>query len=123
MSGFVVKDSGARQEFDTGARRDSQEDKPRISLVSPWAIERIAWVYTRGAVKYGDHNWQKGMPYSRYLDSVERHILAYKKGETDEDHLAMAAWNLMAIIHHQEAGPAGLDDVTRHFDNVEKPPQ
>jgi hypothetical protein len=109
---FVVKDSGARQDFDTGARRDTQDDKPRMSLLSPWAIERIAWVYTRGAEKYGDHNWQKGMPYSRYMDSAFRHIFAWMRGERDEDHLAMACWNLMSIIHHEERGPEGLNDVT-----------
>lgn len=114
---FVVKDSGARQEFETGAKRDTQDDKPRPSLVSPFAIERIAWVYTRGAKKYGDHNWQKGMPYSRYLDSAERHLLAFKKGETDEDHLAQACWNLMSILHHQEAGPEGLDDLIKYVND------
>lgn len=118
---FVVRDSGERQDFETGARRDSQEDKPRLSLVSPWALVRIAWVYTRGAKKYGEHNWQKGMPYSRYLDSAERHLIAWKQGEKTEDHLAMACWNLMAIMHHEEQGPEGLDDVHGSFDETPIP--
>lgn len=109
---FVIKDGGARSQFDTGAVRDTAEDKPRFSLISPYALERLAMVYTRGAVKYDEHNWVKGMPYGRYLDSAQRHIEAFKRGDTDEDHLAQAAWNLFSIIHHQEAGPPGLDDVT-----------
>lgn len=108
---FEIKDSGQRQEFESGARRDTQEDKPRYSLISYWALERVVWVFTRGAKKYGDHNWQRGMPYSRYLDSAGRHLAQWVKGERDEDHLAMAVWNLMAILHHEEVGPEGLDDV------------
>jgi hypothetical protein len=108
---FEVKDSGSRQEFETGARRDIQEDKPRPDLLSPFSLERVAWVYARGAEKYGDRNWEKGMPYSRYLASAERHLMAFKQGLVDEDHLAQAAWNLLAILHHQEVGPDGLNDL------------
>lgn len=108
---FVVKDSGQRQEFETGARRDIQEDKPRPDLLSPFALERIAWVYARGAQKYGDRNWEKGMPLGRYLASAERHLMQFKQGDRDEDHLAQAAWNLIAIMHHQMVGPEGLDDL------------
>lgn len=100
--------------FDTGARRDNSTVKPRLSLLSFPAVIRIAWVYTRGAERYGEHNWQKGMPYSRYIDSALRHIAAWIKGERDEDHLAMACWNLMAIMHHQEVGPHGLDDISNY---------
>lgn len=112
---FIVRDSGARQDFETGARRDDDDTKPKLSLLPPAPLARIAWVYTRGAKKYGPHNWQKGMPYSRYLDSALRHIFAWMRGDTEEDHLAMACWNLMAIMHHQEVGPDGLDDMTGSF--------
>lgn len=108
---FGLKDSGARQEFETGARRDTQTDKPRPDLLSPFALERVAWVYARGAEKYGDRNWEQGMPYSRYLASAERHLMQFKQGDVDEDHLAQAAWNLLAILHHQEVGPDGLNDL------------
>lgn len=111
---YVVKDSGERQEFQTGARRDTQSDKPRPFLISPFATERLAYVYARGAEKYGDNNWQKGMPYSRYLDSAERHIMRFKQGMVDEDHLAQAAWNLFAVMHHQAVGPQGLDDLPQY---------
>lgn len=110
---FDLKDSGERQEFDSGARRDTQDDKPRPDLVSPFALERLAWVYARGAEKYGEHNWTKGIPYSRYLASAERHLLQFKQGDVDEDHLAQTVWNLVAILHHQEVGPAGLDDLPK----------
>lgn len=117
----AVKDSGKRQEFSTGARRDTQDDKPRFELITPYALERIAWIYTLGAKKYGESNWQKGMPYSRYLSSTFRHIFAWMRGEREEDHIAMACWNLMAIMHHEAVGPdegedgVPLDDIRRLY--------
>lgn len=96
-SNFTIKDSGQRQEFATGSRRDTDEGKPRLSLIPPLVLSRLAMVYTNGAKKYGDNNWQKGQPLSRYYDSAMRHMLAAREGREDEDHLFQAAWNMAAI--------------------------
>lgn len=106
---FEMKDSGARQEFETGAVRDLREGKGRYDLVSPFALKRLAIVYEKGAKKYADRNWEKGMPHTRYLDSAIRHLNQYLQGDTDEDHLGHAAWNVFAIMHMQETHPE-LDD-------------
>lgn len=119
---FEVKDSGAREQHDTGAQRDVQEGKPRPDLMSPFAMERVGYVFARGAEKYEERNWEKGMPLSRYLASAERHLMQFKQGDTDEDHLAQAVWNLCAILHHQEVGPPGLDDLP-HYERLTKPIQ
>jgi hypothetical protein len=37
-----MNDSGKRQQFSTGAVRDSNEGKPRPELISPIAEERLA---------------------------------------------------------------------------------
>ena len=105
-----VKDSGKRQEFGTGSRRDTQEGKGRPSLISPHGLWRLARHYESGAKKYGDHNWAKGQPVSRYLDSIFRHLIKYLGGARDEDHLAAIAWNAMAIIDHEERIERGLLD-------------
>lgn len=55
--------------------------KPRLSLVSPWAQEGLARVLTFGAQKYAAYNWAKGLSYSETIDSMERHIVALKRGE------------------------------------------
>ncbi len=52
----AVKDSGERQEFDTGARRDTQDGKVLYGLIPPYPLKRLAQHYTNGAVKYGDIN-------------------------------------------------------------------
>jgi hypothetical protein len=114
-----VKDSGVRQEFNTGAVRDIQKGKGRFDLISPIALIRLAKHYENGAVKYGDHNWQKGMPLSRYLDSLIRHAYKLLMGMDDEDHAAAIAWNAFAYIHTKELIDRGklpkkLDDIIKY---------
>jgi len=111
----AVKDSGKREEFDTGSRRDSREGKGRYDLIPPYSLKRLAVHYENGAVKYGDANWQKGQPLGRYLDSAMRHMQNTLNGDTDEDHPAAAAWNMFAFMwtaNEIEEGrlPAELDD-------------
>lgn len=101
-SASCIQDSGKRQEFDTGSVRDASEGKARLSLLSPFFIRRLGDWTTKGANKYADRNWEKGQPFCRVLDSLERHVTAYHAGETDEDHLAAIAWNVMALAHYEE---------------------
>jgi hypothetical protein len=118
--GFTeVKDSGERQEFATGSVRDVRDGKGRFDLVSPVALLRLAQHYENGAKKYGDRNWEKGQPVSRYLDSAIRHLMTFLGGADDEDHLAAAAWNVFAAIHTETLASAGklpkeLNDLPRH---------
>lgn len=126
---FVIADSGAREQHSTGAVRDIRRGKGRFDLVTPVADRRVALVYEGGAVKYEDRNWEKGMPFSRFLDSAQRHINDYKmialykrEGKPlselppdinpNEDHLAQAIWNLKGLIQMEEMHPE-LDDLTR----------
>lgn len=108
---YKTKDSGAREEFTTGSRRDSQAGKPRYDLIPTLALRRVAYLYARGAEKYDEWNWAKGQNYSRILASLERHLHAFKQGDTDEDHLAAVVWNALAIIHFQETGREELNDL------------
>lgn len=102
MTTYITKDSGERQEFDSGSVRDTQEGKPRYDLIPPAPMKRLAELYARGAEKYGEHNWTKGQPVSRFQSSLERHYKQWVEGETDEDHLAAVLWNTMAIMHFED---------------------
>jgi len=97
-----VKDSGKRQEFKTGSVRDTNIGKGRYDLISPLMLQRLAKHFENGAVKYGDRNWEKGQPLSRYFDSAIRHLYKHLEGQRDEDHLAAAIWNVGAMIHTEE---------------------
>lgn len=107
---FTVNDSGKREEFPSGMVRDTREGKGRYDLITPFGLRRLAQVYERGAVKYNERNWEKGAPFGRFIDSALRHIEQYIMGANDEDHLAHATWNLMAIMHFEELGRTDLDD-------------
>lgn len=103
-----MKDSGARQQFDTGAVRDTAEGKPRPDLISPYANEREGRWLQLGAEKYNERNWEKGIPISRCIASLERHLIDFKKGLQDEDHMAAIRCNAGFILHFEEMITRGL---------------
>lgn len=94
--------------FDSGAQRDTDRDKPRIDLLSPFARARTGQVAYIGANKYGIRNWEKGMPLSVFLASANRHMNKFMQGDTSEDHIAQCTWNLEAIMHGQEMIRRGI---------------
>lgn len=97
-----VKDSGKRQDFATGSRRDTRDGKGRYDLIPTSLLTSMARHLEAGAQKYGDRNWEKGQPVSRYFDSALRHIISYWAGNVDEMHLHAALWNIMAMVETQE---------------------
>ena len=118
-----VNDSGTRQPFSTGSVRDSRDGKGRFDLVSPFALKRLAIHFENGANKYGERNWEKGQPISRYIDSAIRHLYIYIAGENTEDHLAAAMWNVHGAIHTEEMVeqgllPKNLKDMPPIFKNI-----
>jgi len=88
---------GNRQ-FDTGAQRDTGDNKPRASLLPPVELERVMKHFLIGAEKYGENNWTKGMPLSVYYDSAMRHLHAWWSGDENEDHAAAAVWNMLCAM-------------------------
>jgi hypothetical protein len=105
-----MNDSGERQQFATGAVRDTATEKPRPDLISPFAEERLGEWLRLGAKKYAERNWEMGMPISRCVASLMRHVMKFRQGLTDEDHLAAIMFNAMAIIHYQEMIKRGVLD-------------
>lgn len=136
----MIKDSGTRREFETGAVRDCTEGKGRCDLMPldvvaevaddeilediasyvdtgidmflKNALERFARVhdsiydmmldvsihFEEGAKKYGEYNWQKGIPESSYIDSAVRHYMKYRAGMEDERHDRAFVWNILCLI-------------------------
>jgi hypothetical protein len=108
----AVADSGKRQLFTTGAVRDIQTGKGRFDLLPPKAIIRLAKHFENGAAKYGDRNWERGIPVSRYLDSALRHLFKYLDGYKEEDHLAAALWNISCALQTEMERPE-LQDIPK----------
>ena len=111
-----INDSGNRISYgETKAIREPSAGKGRYDLITPFGLDRLAKWYELGSSKYADRNWEKGMPFSRYLDSARRHLNKFVMGMEDEDHLAAACWNIMAIMHHQELKQNELDDLPHYL--------
>ena len=77
-------------------------DKLRWDLLAWDAIEAIVDVYTYGAKKYADNNWQL-IDKERYFAALCRHLVAHRKGEkvdaeSGRSHLAHAAWNAITLL-------------------------
>ena len=115
MDKFELKDSGQREKHSSGAVRDIRLGKGRYDLVTPIGLKRVTIINEKGAIKYNDRNWEKGMPICRFLDSAIRHIYQNLEGLRDEDHLAQAAWNLLAAMYTEEMIKRGL--MTKKFDD------
>lgn len=58
----------------------------------------LAQHFEAGAKKYGDNNWQKGIPTRYYIASATGHYLKWLRGDTDEAHDRAFVWNLICCI-------------------------
>lgn len=78
--------------------------KQHVALTS--ALLEVSKHYEDGCVKYGERNWEKGIPCHCFVDSAVRHYLKYLRGDTDERHDRAFLWNLLGLLwtieHHPE---------------------
>lgn len=156
----MIKDSGTRREFESGAVRDIQEGKGRCDLMPLDVVGEylsngiikfigefqrtgdVTWLYgvlgnitdndpysiilevskhfEEGAKKYGEHNWQKGIPVKCYIDSAVRHYLKYLRGDTDEPHDRAFVWNILCCIWTCIHKPELNDYSKDPLDNTER---
>lgn len=95
---FEVKDSGDRQEFESGMKRDTQDNKVLYSLIFDGPmLERYAEHLTKGAKKYDARNWMKAQSeeeLQRFRESAIRHFIQWLRGDRDEDHAAAVWFNV-----------------------------
>lgn len=118
---FVVKDSGVREEYASGMRRDTQEGKPDYTLIHIPFLTRLAVHLGKGAIKYGENNWQLANSLSelrRFQKSAFRHLIQWLMDERDEDHMAAVCFNLMAAEYVKdriESEGEPQEDQTKYF--------
>lgn len=105
----MIKDSGDRTQFDTGAVRDMHEGKGRMDLLPTTAVIELSKHCEAGAVKYGERNVDKGIPQHSLVDSGLRHLIKYLRGDNDENHLVAAAWNIMWALEQESTHPELID--------------
>lgn len=106
---YITKDSGQRIQMGDMVR-DTNDGKPRFDLLLTEGIpyedqflHRLAMLYARGAVKYGDRNYEQGEypeAWWRARESAFRHLVQWLSGEQDEDHAAAAVWNIFSAEYY-----------------------
>ena len=74
--------------------------------------------FEAGAKKYGEHNWQKGIPTHCYIDSAVRHYLKYLRGDKDEPHDRAFVWNILCCIWTCTHKPELNDYKEKHDDKT-----
>lgn len=62
----------------------------------------VAIHYEGGCAKYGDRNWEKGIPLHCYIDSGVRHYLKWLRGDKDEPHERAFVWNMLGVLWTQD---------------------
>lgn len=110
MSGIPAADGG-------GLRLDA--GKSRVDLLPADALMELGQVYRAGDIKYaalgGPRNWERGMPWSKVLGPLLRHLFKWMRGqqideESGQRHIAMVAWNALALLTY-ELRQIGTNDV------------
>ena len=84
------------------------EGKVRVDLLPSESLFAVAEVLTFGASKYGEHNWRKGMAWSRLYAAAQRHMMKWNAGETHDEesgknHLAHACVNLLMLLSYEKS--------------------
>ncbi len=104
----LIKD--IREKPLSGVKYD--QDKQRWDLL-PRSIDEVILVYTEGAKKYTDRNWEKGLSWSRIYGAMLRHTFAWWFGGTRHErgmhHLGSVAWCALALMEYERTHPE-LDD-------------
>lgn len=117
--------------FTTGAQRS--ELKPRYDLIPRIALVRLAARFEMG-LKYGEHNYKKGLPFDDTFNHIIDHLYNYaqrrkailqraheqgtsmdagilyatmRNEETDGDDLSAAMWGIAAIMYLEANGRLG----------------
>lgn len=94
----LIYGQGEMENIPNGGHRESNKGRGRFDLIPYEAIEALAILFEKGADKYGERNWEDGVPVSRCINSMCRHAMKAASGMTDEDHLAAVMWNAAVAI-------------------------
>lgn len=69
------------------------------------AILEVAIHMEEGCKKYGERNFENGIPLHCFIDSAVRHYLKFLRGDDDERHDRAFLWNLLCCLWTQRNKP------------------
>ena len=96
------------------------DGKLRYDLLPVEALQEVVKVFSEGAKKYGDRNWEKGIVYHRLYAASQRHLAQFLMGRPLDDelsthHVANAVVNLLMLLQFELEGRGKeLNDLTKN---------
>ena len=114
-----------------GGGKRFNKGKNRMELTLPEWDWALADVSTKGSFKYDEWNWLEGMDWSAMIGCMKRHLAKFEAGErydgkefnkalgtTGCHHLAMVAWNALALMTYDLRGIGNDDRATLVFETL-----
>lgn len=95
-----------------GTKND--QGKAPIHLIPVEAIIGMSHALGFGANKYGEYNFREGLEYTRLIDSLMRHTLAYLAGEENDPESGLPhTWHIganFAMLEFTRINNPEMDD-------------
>jgi hypothetical protein len=98
----IVKESPLSRVFDSGMKRDNDENKPYVHNLQGYTRLRFGYLTRMGARNYGDGNFLLGSPSEDALKSLDRHLAKFLDGDRSEDHLAAMIFNVQLVMLNEK---------------------
>jgi hypothetical protein len=101
-----------KDKIGTTAGIKHDDGKARYDLLPTLPLAELVRVFTIGATKYGDRNWELGIEdgFARVYAAMQRHAWAWWGGETHDPgdgqhHLASVAWCALVLMEYERTHP------------------
>lgn len=116
FGGRPPRENNDRKICQDGGGLRYNDGKCRVELIPPEWSWALGMVLTRGAIKYADRNWERGMSWAYMMGSTTRHLLKFMIGErydkeSGNHHLAHAAWNCLGMMSYDVRGLHKFNDI------------
>ena len=115
---FEIKDSGERREFETGAKRDVDSNKPRFDLIPTTVLKKICSKEVMEKFHLTKMFHTADSTYVKRTTKIQMLNLGFSYGQTaNEDILLQLLWLCLDTIRQTEFDEA-LSMYDRSIDNV-----
>jgi len=74
-----------------------------LELALTAVFQGLKVAYFEGASKYGEHNWEKGIPESNLCNHALHHCFRWLAGDKSEEHATHLVWNVFTLLHFKLA--------------------
>ena len=103
-NGLAAPSEDGVNTYATGAKASNDADGVRFDLLPQLGLKSAAAAMALG-VRYGEHNWKKGLAWSINMNHILKHINDYLMGDTSQDHIGHATARLMMQKDYETIRP------------------